>query len=134
MTMASKQHVNIKVNGQDREFLVDPSDKLLEVLRREGYSGTKRGCNAGACGSCTVIMDGKIVYSCLLFAFQAHGRSVQTIESMGDFDHPHPLQTALVEEGAVQCGFCIPGIILAAKNLLDHNPAPSDEDLKVHLD
>jgi aerobic-type carbon monoxide dehydrogenase small subunit (CoxS/CutS family) len=130
----SKLHVCIKINGEDREFQVAPDDKLLEVIRREGYSGTKRGCNAGACGSCTVLLDGKIVYACLLFAFQAHGRRVDTIESVGDFDNPHPIQKALVEEGAVQCGFCIPGIILAAKSLMDVNPTPTDDELKIHMD
>ncbi len=132
--MASKQPITLTINGQEREFLVSPDDKLLEVLRREGYTGTKQGCNSGSCGACTVILDGKIVYACLLYAFQAHGRSVATIEGMGDFDNPHPIQKALVEEGAVQCGFCIPGIILAAKSLLDVNPKPTDEELKVHLD
>jgi carbon-monoxide dehydrogenase small subunit len=134
MTMKNRHHVCFSVNGEPREFLVAPDEKLLDLLRREGLTGTKQGCGTGSCGSCTVIMDGKIVYACLLYAFQAEGRAVETIEGVGDFDRPHPIQTALVEGGAVQCGFCTPGIVLAAKALLAENPHPTDEELKLRMD
>jgi carbon-monoxide dehydrogenase small subunit len=134
MTMNKTQHLSFTLNGEPREFLAAPDEKLLDLLRREGLTGTKHGCGTGACGSCTVLLDGRVVYGCLLFAFQASGRTVETIEGVGDFDSPHPIQKALVEEGAVQCGFCIPGIVLAAKALLDENPKPTDAELKVHMD
>ena len=132
--MKNTQHLKFSVNGEPKEFLVAPDEKLLDLLRREGLTGTKHGCGTGACGSCTVLMDGRTVYACLLYAFQAAGRAVETIEGVGDFDSPHPIQTALVEEGAVQCGFCIPGIVLSAKALLDENPHPTDAELKVYMD
>ncbi len=132
--MSGKHKIQIKLNGEDREFKVSADDKLLEVLRREGLKGPKHGCGEATCGSCTVILDGSAVYSCILYAFQADGREVWTIEGVGDFEHPHPFQTALVEEGAVQCGFCIPGMILSAKALLDKNPKPGAEEIKVHMD
>jgi carbon-monoxide dehydrogenase small subunit len=134
MTMKNRQHISFSVNGELKEFLVAPDEKLLDLLRREGLTGTKHGCGTGACGSCTVLLDGQVVYSCLLYAFQAEGRAVETIEGVGDFDAPHPIQKALVEEGAVQCGFCIPGIVLAAKALLADNPQPTDAELKIHMD
>jgi carbon-monoxide dehydrogenase small subunit len=134
MTMKNTQLIRFALNGEPKEFLVAPDEKLLDLLRREGWTGTKHGCGTGSCGSCTVILDGRVVYGCLLYAFQAEGRAVETIEGVGDFDHPHPIQTALVEEGAVQCGFCIPGIVLAAKALLAENPQPTDAELKVHMD
>ena len=132
--MSDKQRISITLNGTPRTFKIAADEKLLDVLRREGCLGPKRGCGEATCGACTVLLDGKAVYACILYAFQADGRDLQTIEGVGDFDHPHPLQTALVEEGAVQCGFCIPGIILSAKALLDKNPRPSDDDIKRHLD
>lgn len=132
--MKNRHHLHFVLNGEPKEFLVAPDEKLLELLRREGYRGAKHGCGTGSCGSCTVIMDGQIVYACLLYAFQAEGRAVETIEGVGDFGSPHPIQQALVNEGAVQCGFCIPGIVLAAKALLAENPKPTDEELKIHLD
>jgi aerobic carbon-monoxide dehydrogenase small subunit len=134
MTMKNKNHLSCSVNGEPREFLVAPDEKLLDLLRREGLTGTKHGCGTGSCGSCTVILDGRIVYACLLYAFQAQGRAIETIEGVGDFDQPHPIQQALVEEGAVQCGFCIPGIVLAAKALLAEKPKPTDAELKIHMD
>lgn len=132
--MKNTRHLSFSVNGELKEFLVAPDEKLLDLLRREGLTGTKHGCGTGSCGSCTVIMDGKTIYSCILYAFQAEGRAIETIEGVGDFDNPHPLQTALVEEGAVQCGFCIPGIVLSAKALLAEIPKPTDAELKVYMD
>ncbi|OGV46189.1 MAG: hypothetical protein A2X46_12445 [Lentisphaerae bacterium GWF2_57_35] len=122
------------LNGEPKEFQASANEKLLTVLRREGVKGPKHGCGEATCGACTVLLDGQAVYACILYAFQAAGREVTTIEAVGDFDRPHPFQTALVEEGAVQCGFCIPGMILSAKALLDENPTPSDEDIKMHMD
>jgi carbon-monoxide dehydrogenase small subunit len=132
--MSGKQKIKFTLNGTPKEFLVDADEKLLAVLRREGMKGVKHGCGEATCGACTVLLDGKAVYACILYAFQADGREVVTIEGVGDFDNPHPFQTALVEEGAVQCGFCIPGMILSAKALLDANPNPSDEEIKTHMD
>ena len=132
--MSNKQRIRIHLNGEWKEFKTTADEKLLDLLRRSGLTGPKRGCGEATCGSCTVLLDGRAVYACIMYAFQADGRRIETIEGTGDFDHPHPLQTALVEEGAVQCGFCIPGIILAAKALLDVNPNPAEEEIKMHLD
>ena len=110
------------------------NEKLSDLLRRLGCLGVKMGCNEGMCGSCTVILNGRSVNSCLVYAVQAGGGQVQTIESIGSLDQPHPIQSALVDEGAVQCGFCMPGLILSAKEVFDRNPAPTDEELAVHLD
>jgi carbon-monoxide dehydrogenase small subunit len=129
-----KKRIGFTLNGEAKEFSIDPNEKLLDLLRREGYTGAKHGCGEGACGACTVIVDGKTVMGCLLYAFQASGRDVRTIEGVGTFDAPHPIQAALAAEGAVQCGFCTPGIVLSAKALLDENPRPSDEELREHLD
>ena len=133
--MKNRHHVCFSVNGEPREFLVAPDEKLLDLLRREGLTGTKQGCGTGSCGSCTVIMDGKIVYACLLYAFQAEGRAVENHRGgSATSTGPIPSRTALVEGGAVQCGFCTPGIVLAAKALLAGNPHPTDEELKLRMD
>ncbi|MFH0878826.1 MAG: (2Fe-2S)-binding protein [Lentisphaerota bacterium] len=132
--MSHKQRIGFILNGQPREFKVSPDEKLLDLLRREGFLGPKRGCGEATCGACTVLLDNKAVYGCILYAFQADGHEVETIEGVGDFDNPHPFQKALVEEGAVQCGFCIPGIILAAKALMDEIPKPTEQDIKLHMD
>ena len=130
----SKKKISFKLNGIPVEFEIDPNERLLELLRRNGYKGAKYGCLSGACGTCTVIMDGKAVSSCLLFAFQADGRELVTIEGLGNGDKPHEIQEALIAAGAVQCGYCIPGIILSAKAMFDENPAPDDETIKVQMD
>ena len=96
--------------------------------------GTKRGCSEGVCGSCTVILDGRAVYSCILPAFQVQGRSIETIEGVGDFDSPHPFQKALAEKGAVQCGYCTPGMVMSAKALLDADSRPSKAKAKEYMD
>ncbi len=132
--MSAKKTIRFKLNGVAREFEIEPREKLLALLRRAGYRGVKEGCNEGSCGACTVLLDGQAVLSCLMFAFQADGRAVTTIEGVGDFERPHALQQALVEEGAGQCGYCTPGMILAAKALLDANPRPTEEDIRVHMD
>ncbi len=119
------------INGKMRRFEAKPNETLLDVLRRSGYSGTKRGCGEGRCGACTVIVDGKAVYSCLYRAFQAEGRDIVTIEGVGSFENPHPVQEALVDEGAVQCGYCTPGMVMAAKAMFDANPNPNEEEICV---
>ena len=129
-----KKRICITINGQQKEFDVDADEKLLDLLRDHGYTGAKRGCGEGTCGSCTVIMDGRAVYACILYAFQAHNRDIQTIEGVGDFEQPHPFQQALVDEGAVQCGFCIPGMVLSAKALLDMDVSPDEETMKTYMD
>lgn len=126
--------ISLTINGEQRTLSIDPDDTLASVLRREGFKGVKVGCNEGVCGACTVIMDGRTLNSCHVFAFQAAGRAIQTIEALGTFDKPHRLQQALADEGAVQCGFCTPGMILSAKALLDKNPKPDEAELKEHLD
>ena len=125
--------IDIKLNGQRKSFEVDPSEKVLDFLRRIGLKGVKKGCSTGDCGSCAIILDGKIVNSCMLFVGQIDGHTIETIEGLGTIEEPHPIQKAFVEEGAVQCGFCIPGMILAAKALLDKKPTPSITDIRTAL-
>jgi carbon-monoxide dehydrogenase small subunit len=132
--MSETKKVAFSINSELKEFEVDPDEKLVDVLRRAGYRGVKYGCREGVCGSCTVIMDGRAICACLLYAFQADGRDIWTIEGVGDFDDPHPFQKALVEEGAVQCGFCIPGMVLSAKALLDKNPTPEEWEIREKMD
>ena len=118
------------VNGAIRQWTVAPGDLLLDVLRREGFFGVKRGCEKGECGACTVLLNGKPVNSCLVFAAQAEGCEVVTIEGLAQGEELHPLQEAFLEHGAVQCGFCSPGMILAAKALLDRQPHPTEEQVR----
>lgn len=123
--------VSVFVNGERVEREVPASRTLLEFLREDlGLTGTKEGCGKGECGACTVLLDGAPVNSCLVLAYQADGRSVTTIEGLSQDGSLHPIQEAFVTEGAVQCGFCTPGMILAAKALLDTNPAPSREEIR----
>jgi aerobic-type carbon monoxide dehydrogenase small subunit (CoxS/CutS family) len=119
------------VNGEAVSVEVEADELLVDVLRdRLGLTGTKIGCNEGECGACTVIMEGQAVLSCLIPALRAQGQKIVTIEGLGSGDRLHPLQEAFVEHGAVQCGYCIPGFILAAKALLDRNPHPSRDEIK----
>lgn len=123
--------VSVFVNGERVEGEVPASRTLLEFLREDlGLTGTKEGCGKGECGACTVLLDGAPVNSCLVLAYQADGRSVTTIEGLPQGSSLHPIQEAFVTEGAVQCGFCTPGMILVAKALLDTNPAPSREEIR----
>lgn len=127
----SKHLLKLNVNGKDHALVVESHERLLDVLRdRLGLKGTKEGCSTGDCGICTVIMDGKLVNSCLILAIQARNKKVTTIEAIGTAENLHPLQRAFVRWNACQCGFCIPAMILAAKNLLDHIPSPTDEEIK----
>ena len=130
----SRREIGFTLNGRPVTVAVDPDQKLARLLRELGCPGVRIGCDEGVCGACTVILDGRAVNSCHTYAFQAAGRTIETIEAIGTFDQPHRLQTALADEGAVQCGFCTPGLVLSAKALLDREPAPEDELLKRHLD
>ncbi len=122
------------MNGKDHALVVESQERLLDVLRdRLGLKGTKEGCSTGDCGICAVLMDGKLVNSCLIFAIQARNKKITTIEALGTAEKLHPLQRALMKWNASQCGFCIPAMILAAKNLLEQNPSPTDEEIKIAI-
>ena len=128
--------LDLTINGERHEILIEPHWTLLHVLRKViGMTGTKENCLEAECGVCTVLLDGKSVNSCILLAMQAAGRSVTTIEGLGDPEHLHPLQAAFIEAGAVQCGYCIPGMILTAKSYLDENPgyAPTRDEVREAL-
>jgi carbon-monoxide dehydrogenase small subunit len=126
-----KQILSFTVNGDKTEVLVQPYVTLLEALRDEaGLTGPKEGCGTGDCGACTVHLDGKPVASCLVLALQARGRNVRTIEGLGTPTELHPLQDAFVRHGVPQCGFCIPGVLMAAAALLDETPAPTEEQIR----
>ncbi len=123
--------MKLKVNRHDYEITVEPWRSLLEVLRDElGLTGTKEGCGTGACGSCTVLMDGQAVNSCLVYIAEAEGKEITTIEGLAREGKLHPLQQAFMDQGAVQCGYCTPGMILTAKALLDSNPRPSEAQIR----
>ena len=126
-----ERKIVLQVNGEEYEVFVDPTKPLLNVLRDElGLTGPKEGCGKGECGACTVLLDGKPVPSCLVLVGQAEGHTIQTIEGL---DPDDPLIRAFADEGAVQCGFCTPGFIMAAKALLERNPDPSTEEIKEAL-
>ncbi len=129
-----KKKIKLTVNQKIYSIEVEPGMTLLELIREElELTGTKQGCGDGACGACTVIMDGKAVNSCLILAVNAHGSNITTIEGLGKGSILDPLQEAFVQHGAVQCGFCTPGMILTARALLNENPHPSDEDIKLAI-
>lgn len=124
----------MEVNGKMVTVEVEPSDLLVDVLRENlGLTGTKAGCRAGECGACSVILNGKVVTSCLIPALKAEGGKITTIEGLEKDGELHPLQKAFVEMGAIQCGFCTPGMLLSAKNLLDQNPHPTLEEVKTAI-
>ena len=132
--MMSNIHVTAKVNGDDVEFLCDPRETLLDVLRdRLNLTGTKEGCGTGDCGACTVTIEDRLVCSCLMLGVEASGKSIETIEGMAKGDNLHPLQKKFVEHAALQCGICTPGILVAAKNLLEKNPDPNEEQVRYWL-
>ncbi len=127
----SKRLITIFVNDQQYDIAVLPHRTLLQVLREDlGLTGAKHGCGLGECGACTVLLDGVPVSSCLMLAVQADGRKVTTIEGLASDGRLHPLQEAFVQHGAIQCGFCTPGMILSAKALLDKNPRPTEEEIR----
>ena len=135
----SKQIINLTVNGEPRELAVEPYWTLLEAVREQlGLTGSKEGCGTGDCGACSMLVDGRLVTSCLMLAPEAHGSEITTIEGIapspgagnGDL---HPVQQAFIDSGGVQCGFCTPGMIMAAKALLDSNPHPTLDDVRLGL-
>jgi aerobic carbon-monoxide dehydrogenase small subunit len=126
-----KQFITLRVNGQEREVAVSPNRTLLEVLREDlGLTGTKEGCDDGVCGTCTVLLDGKPARSCLLLAIQVQGKDILTIEGLAQGETLHPIQQAFIDGGAIQCGFCTPGMLLTAKALLEETAQPSDYEIK----
>lgn len=130
----SKVHVTTTVNGDAVEFLADPRESLLDCLRdRLNLTGSKEGCGTGDCGACSVTLDGTLVCSCLVLGVEAEGKSVETIEGLAEGDTLHPLQRKFIEHAALQCGFCTPGILVAAKALLEKNPDPSETQVRYWL-
>ncbi len=129
-----KKRIRVEVNGILHEALVEPRMTLVDFIRDHlGLTGTKKGCDLGNCGACTVILEGKVVNSCLILALEADRKRILTIEGLAGEHGEHPLQRAFVEYGAIQCGFCTPGMILTAKALLDQNPDPTEEQIKEAL-
>jgi carbon-monoxide dehydrogenase small subunit len=126
--------VRLNVNGRAREAVVEPRRSLADFLREDlGLTGTHVGCEHGVCGACTVLLDGEPVRSCLLFAVQCEGAEVTTVEGLAEGERLHPLQQAFWEHHGLQCGFCTPGILLAAKAFLEENPAPTDAEIREAL-
>lgn len=130
--------ISVTINGEHKRLSIQPNEILLDVLRREGYTGVKAGCRSGDCGACTVIVNAKAVDSCLMMAAQVDGAEVTTIEGLAQDGHLHPLQQAFLDHGAAQCGFCIPGMLLSAKDFLDerqcsHNEASAPDLTEVEV-
>ena len=130
----AKRHVTTSVNGEPREFLCEVDQTLLDALRDElGLTGSKEGCGSGDCGACSVMLDGRLVCSCLVLAAESEGCEIETIEGMADGDQLHPLQRTFLEEAALQCGICTPGFLVAAKALLDRDLNPSETEIRYWL-
>ena len=129
--MKSSMIVTTTINGEELEFLCEPRQSLLEVLREVlGLTGAKEGCNNGNCGACNVLMDGVLVNSCLVLGVEAEGHRIETVEGLASGGQLHPLQQKFLEHAALQCGICTPGFLLSAKALLDHNPDPTEADVR----
>jgi len=129
-----KKSISLRVNGVEREMTVEARQTLLDALRYNlGLTGTKEGCGDGNCGSCTVLLNGEAINSCLVFAVEVDGQEIVTIEGLAKEGELHPLQQAFIDEGAVQCGFCTPGVILTAKALLDSNPHPTEAQVRLGI-
>ena len=129
-----KIHVTTNINGDETEFLCEPEQTLLDVLRDElGMTGSKEGCSSGDCGACSVMLDGRLVCSCLVLGAEAEGRAVATIEGMAVGEQLHPLQQKFLEHAALQCGICTPGILVAAKALLDRTDNPTETEIRYWL-
>lgn len=129
-----RQHVTTEVNGEPQDFLCEPQETLLDVLRDELHlTGTKEGCSSGDCGACSIMVDGRLVCACLMFGVEAQGKTIETIEGMAEGDKLHPLQTKFLEEAALQCGFCTPGFLVAAKALLERNSDPTETEVRYWL-
>ena len=132
--MMSKIHITTKINGEEVEFLAEPRDTLLDCLRDQlELTGTKEGCSTGDCGACSVTVDGTLVCSCLMLGVEAQGKQIETIEGMAQDGELHPLQRKFIEHAALQCGFCTPGILVAAKALLEKNPDPNETEVRYWL-
>lgn len=130
----SRIHVTATVNGDEVEFLADPRETLLDCLRDHlGLTGSKEGCGTGDCGACSVMLNGRLVSSCLVLGVEAQGAEIQTIEGMASGGALHPLQRKFIEHAALQCGFCTPGFLIAAKALLDKNPDPTESEIRYWL-
>ena len=130
----SKQTIHIKINGQPQEVAVEPHWTLLETVREQlALTGSKEGCGTGDCGACSMIVDGRLITSCLMLAPEADGSEVLTIEGLARNGELHPVQQSFIEAGGVQCGYCTPGMIMATKALLDHNSRPTLEDVRLGL-
>ncbi len=128
------QALTMQLNGEEVTVQVEPSALLVEVLRDQlELTGTKVACGEGECGACTVLLDGVPVNSCLVPALKAQGREVMTVEGLAPLGELHPLQKAFVEHGAVQCGYCTPGMLMSAKAFIDHNPSPTEEEVRVAI-
>ena len=132
--MAKKVHITTSVNGDEYRYLCEPGQTLVDVLRNElELTGTKEGCSTGDCGACSVMLDGELVCSCLVLAVETDGKSVETIEGMANGDELHPLQRNLLELNGLQCGICTPGVLIAAKALLERNPNPTETETRFWL-
>ena len=132
--MSNQIHVSTTVNGDQVEFLCDPRESLLDVLRdRLDLTGAKEGCGTGDCGACSVEVDGRVVCSCLMLGVEAEGKRIETVEGIADGEDLHVLQRKFIEHAALQCGVCTPGILVAAKNLLERNPDPTETEVRYWL-
>jgi carbon-monoxide dehydrogenase small subunit len=132
--MMTKHHISTTVNGERAEFLCETSQSLLDVLRDAlGLTGTKEGCGSGDCGACSIMLDGRLVCACLVLGVEAEGRTVETVEGMSKAQKLHPVQQRFLEYAALQCGFCTPGFLVAAKALLDINPNPTETEVRYWL-
>ncbi|RYJ03888.1 MAG: (2Fe-2S)-binding protein [Acetobacteraceae bacterium] len=130
----AKQHVTTTINGEPMEFLCEPHQSMLDVLRGPlGLTGSKEGCGSGDCGACSVLLDGRLVCACLMLAVEAEGHEMATIEGMATGEALHPLQQKFLEMAALQCGICTPGVLMAAKALLERNPDPSETEVRFWL-
>ncbi|MDE0537358.1 MAG: (2Fe-2S)-binding protein [Rhodospirillales bacterium] len=130
----TKHHIRTTINGDETDVLVEPTQSLLDVLRDELHlTGTKEGCATGDCGACSVTIDGNLVCSCLVLGVEADGTEIETIEGMASGDELHPLQEKFIEHVALQCGICTPGLLIAAKHLLEENPDPTEEEVRYGL-
>ncbi len=129
-----RNHVVATINGDRREFLCDTHQTLLQVLRDElGLTGSKEGCGTGDCGACSVTVDGRLVCSCLMLGVEVQGKSIETVEGMAKGPELHPLQRKFIEHAALQCGICTPGLLVAARSLLERNPDPTEEEVRLWL-
>ncbi len=130
----SKTRVEAKINGEQMEFLCEPQQSMLDVLRDTlRLTGTKEGCATGDCGACSVLLDGRLICSCLMLAVESNGRQITTIEGISRGETLHPIQQKFLQHAALQCGICTPGFVVAAKALLDENPDPTEEEIRYHL-